>query len=56
MISKDEVMDMNLEQIRAYMIENPGDEAFVTGVLNQIVSGCELNKIKTVIKGVKNYE
>lgn len=50
MISKDEVMDMNLEQIRAYMNENPDDEAFISEVLNQISSGCELNKIKTVIK------
>lgn len=53
MITKDEIMDMNLEQIRAYMVENPDDEEFVTGVLNQISSGCELNKIKTVIKGYK---
>ena len=51
MISKDEVMDMNLEQIRAYINENTEDRLFVSSILTQISSGCELNKIKAVIKG-----
>lgn len=55
MISKDEV-NMNLEQIRAYINENPEDRLFISEVLAQISSGCELNKIKAVIKGVKEYE
>lgn len=53
MISKEEVLDMNLTQIKTYLDKNPEDELFITDVLNQIVSGCKLNKIKTKIKGEK---
>lgn len=56
MITKDQIMDMNLEQIKAYINEHPEDGLFVSKVLYQISLGCELNKIKAVIKGEKKHE
>lgn len=42
---------MNLGQIKTYIDNNPEDGLFISNVLNQIALGCELNRIKAILKG-----